>query len=344
VSDSISESVRAHLVSDVPVGVFLSGGIDSSAVAGHMVESFPAGGLTGITVEFKEFSGSRLDEAPVAKRVAAYYGISQVTRRVEGREFFDDLPRILSAMDQPTIDGINTWYASKAAAESGLKVVMSGIGGDELFQGYSIFSDAARLLRFRKLFPMAAQIISFLGYMQYRRTGLKKWLSVEAMTRDPMSLWLLKRSLPDIIDVTADFKQELFDWLARISAENWEVSQNPDSLIGDARLLLGLIESKTYLRNQLLRDGDWASMDHGVELRTPLVDIRLLESLVPYIAQFERFGNKSLLSNSPSKVVPGFVTCRKKTGFSIPIDKWVRSAHELPGRWQAIVEENFFLE
>ncbi len=133
----------------MPVGVFLSGGIDSGALAGLMIEA-GARSLEGVTLAYDEFAGRPEDEAPVAAKIAAHYGIRHHVRHVTRDEFQTDLPRILDAMDQPSIDGINTWYASKAVAECGLKVVVSGVGGDELFQGYSSFRQLPRLVSARR--------------------------------------------------------------------------------------------------------------------------------------------------------------------------------------------------
>ena len=149
VSGALRESVARHLVADVPVGVFLSGGIDSGALAGLMVEA-GAQALEGVTLAYDEFAGRPDDETPMAARIAAHYGIRHHVRRVTREEFQADLPRIFDAMDQPSIDGINTWYASKAVAELGLKVVVSGVGGDELFQGYASFRQLPRVVAARR--------------------------------------------------------------------------------------------------------------------------------------------------------------------------------------------------
>src|SRR5262249_55216316 len=135
---ALLDSVRHHLVADVPVGAFLSSGIDSGALVGLMCDAGQRD-IQTVTVAFDEFRGTDADEAPLAAEVAAQYGTQHTTRVVTEQEFRDDLPRILDAMDQPTIDGLNTWFVSKAARELGLKVAVSGLGGDELFGSYPSF-------------------------------------------------------------------------------------------------------------------------------------------------------------------------------------------------------------
>ena len=130
--------MRHHLVADVPVGAFFSAGVDSGALVGLMREAGQQD-IQTVTLAFDEFRGTADDEAPEATTVANFYATRHTTRVVDEKEFRSDLPRIIEAMDQPTIDGINTWFVSKAASELGLKVAISGLGGDELFGGYSSF-------------------------------------------------------------------------------------------------------------------------------------------------------------------------------------------------------------
>lgn len=239
---ALHAGVAAHLVADVPVGVFLSGGIDSGALAGLMVEA-GVKNLQGITVAFHEYADTHDDEAPFAARLAEHYGITHHVRHVSQGEFAADLPRILAAMDQPSVDGINTWYAAKAVAELGLKVVVSGVGGDELFQRYGSFKQLPRLV----------------------------------------SAWAPASRVPGAMPLAT-----------------------------------------TYLRNQLLRDSDWASMDHSVELRTPLVDAWLLRDLQPLLGAFSQFPNKRLLAEAPVKPLPEDLITRRKTGFGIPVQTWLK--------------------
>ena len=144
--EALLDSVRHHLVADVPVGAFLSSGIDLGALVGLMRDAGQQD-IQTVTLAFEEFRGRSEDEAPIAAEIATQYGTRHTTRVVTEREFRDDLPKILDAMDQPTIDGLNTWFVSKAANELGLKVVISGLGGDELFGGYPSFRDVPLCVR-----------------------------------------------------------------------------------------------------------------------------------------------------------------------------------------------------
>jgi asparagine synthase (glutamine-hydrolysing) len=289
----LRESVARHLVADVPVAVFLSGGIDSGALVGLMMEA-GVRELQGVTIAYDEFTGRHDDEAPVAAKLAAYYGIRHTVRRVTRDEFLSDVPRILNAMDQPSIDGVNTWYASKAAAERGLKAVVSGVGGDELFQGYADFRTLPRLLALRRWLqpvPGAVSLLAAAGRVQARRSGNRRWRHLADWSGNIEGLWWLRRSVCAPDDLVELMGPELAQEAFRAFDATVCVRQMTGPLPDDSMLAIGQIDSMIFLRNRLLRDSDWASMDHSVELRTPLVDAYLLEQVQSLLPQFAKFPN-----------------------------------------------------
>jgi asparagine synthase (glutamine-hydrolysing) len=325
VTSALVDSVKAHLVSDVPVGVFLSGGIDSGALAGLMKQA-GATDLKGVTIAFSEFAGRPEDEAPVAAEIARHYGIEHHVRTVTKEEFETDLPRILDAMDQPSIDGVNSWYASKAVSELGLKVVVSGVGGDELFQGYESFRELPALVRRWRMvqaIPGAESLAKLALNWQAKRTGKLRWRLLPALANSIEGAWFLRRGLFAPEELATVMDSYLLEGLAADFDGAECVRNMTGELAVSAPLALGQIESMTYLRNQLLRDSDWASMAHSVELRTPLIDAHLLASLQPVLPSFCRHQGKRLLALAPESPLPPGIMERRKTGFGIPVGRWL---------------------
>src|SRR5439155_353201 len=237
-----------------------------------------------ITLRYDEFSNTSSDEAPLAGQLAAQYGSRHTTRTISEAEFRADLPRIFDAMDQPTIDGINTWFISKAARELGLKAVISGLGCDELFGGYPSFNDIPRWVRlgavpayipflgdaFRHLLSASGLLPSLMhpkaaGWFKYGGSYAGAYL----LRRGVFLPWELGKMLDR--GLMAEGLRRL-DPLRLIAAA---VLPRPRTAIGKVASL----EAGLYLRNQLLRDTDWASMAHSLEVRVPLVDVRLLTAI-----------------------------------------------------------------
>jgi asparagine synthase (glutamine-hydrolysing) len=331
VAAALRQSVESHLVADVPVGVFLSGGVDSGALAGLMVDA-GCSNLHGVTIAYEEYSGTGDDEQPAAALTANHYGIHHHVRRVGQTEFLADLPRILDAMDQPSVDGINTWYASKAVAELGLRVVVSGVGGDELFLGYSLFEELPKLMRVWKVLTQTAGSgrTPALGSRLLGTTSDDaRWRHAPDWLRSIGGAWWLRRCVMAPDDLPEHVRDASSQLLSEFDAAAW-VHAMAGNLPTDPTLALAQIESKAYVRNQLLRDSDWASMDHGVELRTPLVDAHLLRELAPMLPQFPKFSGKRLLARAPGRPIPAAVQDKPKTGFSIPVSRWLRASGAVP--------------
>jgi asparagine synthase (glutamine-hydrolysing) len=292
--------------------------------------------IRAITLAFEEFAGSHEDEAPLAARVARHYGASHIVRRVGKKEFDDDLPAIFDAMDQPSIDGVNTWFVSKAAKEAGLKVALSGLGGDELLAGYPSFIDVPRWRR--RFGPLAA--VPGLGRMARR---LASTFAPRLARSNPKALglldhasswagaYLLRRGLflphelTQVID--ADVAREGLRRLQPLKRLSASLVPDPGSDVGRVAVL----ESTQYMRNQLLRDADWAGMAHGVEIRLPLVDTTLLETLSAVIGRIMPGAGKLALAAAPSHPLPDEIVARAKTGFGVPTSAWAGDASASSG-------------
>jgi asparagine synthase (glutamine-hydrolysing) len=280
-------------------------------------------------------------------QIASHYGIKHYVRRVSREEFLGDIPSILDSMDQPSIDGVNTWYASKALYELGLKVAISGVGGDELFQGYSHFrsiTSLVSLLRTSSNVPGVDSTTLALGRVLSKKSGNPRWRYLNSWGRTVEGAWFLKRSIhtPDSLseflgrDVAEAFLEgfDVVEYVRRITGP----------LSADPFLAIGQIESMSYLRNQLLRDSDWASMAHSLELRTPLVDVQLLSTLSPVFHDFKKFPKKSLLADSPNRSLPRSIRKRGKTGFEVPLNNWaqdrVTQGNDCLGVWMNVVSHD----
>lgn len=328
VRDAALDSVRAHLLADVEVGVFLSAGVNSGVLLGLMRDA-GHDKATAVTLAFEEFAGTPQDEAPIARQVAETYGARHIVRTVNETEFRSDLPAILEAMDQPSIDGVNTWFVAKAAHEAGLKVALSGVGGDELLAGYPGFRQIPRLVNALR-WPAAVPGAGDAARMALQAFGISgrspKALGLLKYGGDYAGAYLLRRGLflPFELDAILD-PQVVREGLRRLSTMDRlraTIAHDPGSPIGRVAAL----ESTQYLRCQLLRDADWAGMAHSVEIRTPLVDIELLRSLAPLVPAFGDGAGKRALATAPRTPLPDIVANRDKTGFCVPTERWMAAA------------------
>jgi asparagine synthase (glutamine-hydrolysing) len=316
------------MIADVPVGAFLSAGIDSGTLVG-LVRDAGIEDLRTVTLAFEEFHGRHDDEAPLAEEVARHYGTDHRTRMLTQSEFSGDLEHILHVMDQPSIDGINTYYVSKAARENGLKVALSGLGGDELFAGYNTFIDVPAWVKrfskpwFRMLDSDYIQMLLSLFMLAGSPGGSPKRAGILKYGGTYPGAWFLRRGLfmpwelkeivgEDIVRSALDNKR----FLARIQA-----AMTPDPVTPYGRV--AAMEASLYMKNQLLRDSDWAGMAHSIEIRVPLVDAFLLRDLAPLLHVHALTQRKNLLARSPSKPIPEKLLNRPKTGFQVPIRSWL---------------------
>jgi asparagine synthase (glutamine-hydrolysing) len=324
---ALLDSVKCHLVADVPVGAFLSAGIDSGALVGLMRDA-GAVDVQTITVGFEEFAGKPSDESQLARKVAAHYGTRHTTRMVSRAEFEADLPPLIDAMDQPSIDGVNTWLVSKAAHELGLKVAISGLGGDELLGGYASFRDVPRWVRAFALpsrLPLLGRVVREIGSRLASAVGANpKAAGLVELGGTTAGAYLLKRGLFMPWELASvlprDVVSEGLRRLAPINLLGAALQPRPPTAFGQVATL----ESAFYMRNQLLRDADWASMAHSIEVRVPLVDCALLSAFAPLAGAFGERTGKELLATAPSRPLPEQIVRRPKTGFTTPVETWMQ--------------------
>ena len=308
---ALEDSVRAHFVSDVPVGIFLSGGIDSTALVAlaKKVTSKP------INTYSIAFNNPEWNEGDIAKRVAKHFGTNHtelmMTPMIALPLFYD----YLEAIDQPTIDGFNTYCVAKLASEKGEKVVLSGLGADELFAGYKSFDVIPEMLEKSARFSPAAPALEFAGkYLQYLLPAKQRRI-LDALSM-PKSVAAAHKSLRGIFA----------DGEARALADKFTGKQVKPPSLSEPKAdyqadQISTLEIEKYMRNQLLRDSDVSSMAWGLELRVPFVDKVLIDRLSTIPADIRLEQGKRLLIDAVPEL-PSWVTERPKQGFRFPFDEW----------------------
>jgi asparagine synthase (glutamine-hydrolysing) len=323
----LDESVELHLISDVPLGVFLSGGIDSSALVA-LASGLREEPLTTISIVFEE---PQYSEAQYARLVAERYRTDHREVLLRSKDLFEELPRLFAAMDQPTVDGVNSYIVSKVAKQAGLTVVLSGIGGDEVFLGYDHLRTAHALNGSRDLFarlPRWARKSLLKGVLKAAALAGRHGLEKLAYLEEPSdaNVYLLFRGLftPRQIQDLLGISEREFTALDPISTVL--NGAQPRSLI-DSSILF---EFNHYLQNQLLKDADCMSMAHSIETRVPYLDHRLVDHVLGLPAGMKlRNGiNKPLLLKSLGDDLPREVWDRQKMGFTFPFVQWMKQRVE----------------
>lgn len=331
---AIESSMRQHLVSDVPLGVFLSGGVDSSAMAALAVRSL--GSADAVNTFNISFDEPEFDESRYAAEVARVYGSRHRDIRLTQSDFTGLLDDALDSLDQPTIDGINTYFVSRAVREAGMTVAIAGTGGDELLGGYQSFVDLPRLLRW---IPNSSALRSLvLGPVT--RMLLKASFAARAMP--PQIRW---GKLADIVDAgpsllalyqvsyalfTRDFHHQLLggdgltgEW--GLPDDHWRRLKSV--IRGQSPLhAISQLELANFIGERLLRDTDAASMATSLEARVPLLDHEVVEAAcrVPTGPRFHPVGRKMLLREVALGEAPPSLFDRPKSGFVLPIERWAR--------------------
>ncbi len=330
VREALLDSIRKHLVSDVPVGAFLSGGIDSTGVVSLMRQA----GQDSISTFSIGSERAGLDESPYARLAAKTYGTTHHEWRVTARDFLSCRGEILAALDQPTVDGVNTWFVSRFAHEKGCKVVTSGAGGDEFFYGYDgTFGTLPTAMAALRHLPgfLAKPLAAGLRPWGQRFPAAAKAASMLGAAGNPARQYDVFRGLfaPSAAAGLLAHRGEG----ERAGAVRMETMLPggfpPDAAASSAgrRRIIKVFEASRYLGCQLLPDADIFSMRHSLELRLPLVDRGITEALEEIEDEcFEdgRGGPKKSLLIEAVGDIPKELVHRKKQGFTLPIGDWMR--------------------
>jgi asparagine synthase (glutamine-hydrolysing) len=333
-AEELSECVRLHLASDVPLGVFLSSGVDSSAVA-NLARRSSRQPVHTFTLGFEE---RELDESPVAEQIARAIGTEhRHVTLTEGR-FVERLDAAIDSIDQPTFDGLNSYYMSQAVREAGFKVALVGTGGDELFGGYASFRDLPAVHGWHRrtaLVPQAwrvaaAQVLR--AILQPRHGAIPpqtRWAKLPEMVRrggDLLGLYQLAYAL-----FLPDFQEQLLPrQLPRSLVSGLPAPLHhrlQEETAGRSPLsAISVLEQRVFLGERLLRDSDAASMAASLELRLPLVDQVLLDRVcrLPDELRYQPVGRKAILRRLGLAGLDAALFDRPKRGFVLPFDRWIR--------------------
>ncbi|MBX3280093.1 MAG: asparagine synthase (glutamine-hydrolyzing) [Acidobacteria bacterium] len=330
ISALTAEAVKLRLVSDVPVGVFLSGGVDSSAVVALLGRA-EAGEIDSFSVCFRE---EEFSERRYAELIARHYRTRHSTVLLTEGDVLAKLPFALAAMDQPSVDGINSYVVSEAAAQAGLKVAISGLGGDEVFAGYHFFRTAARDERRRR----AAQRIP----RQLRRAAALAVSGISSGNRATKLQGLLRSE--DLGEPVVRLHRRLFtgEQCERLLApaetdgdsvsgrdllDAWTARQLANCAEADPVNRASALDLGGYMSNTLLRDTDSMSMAHSLEVRVPLIDHLLVERMLQMEGGKKvRAGEPKWLLAAAAGDLPREIIDRPKRGFELPFRHWLRGA------------------
>ncbi len=308
IRDGLQAAVKRQLIADAPIGVFLSGGIDSSLLS--LLANEQVSQLKTVSIFFNE---KQYDERWYQQTILNKLQGENFTHLVKQQDFERYFQQIVSAMDMPTTDGINSWFISKYANENGLKAVLSGVGADELFGGYPSFSRIKYLGYIKRIPFQLLRLARHIGSSGYKRLS---YLGYNHIVADYLTLRGLF-SINEIAMLTGTTEQHVANIL---------FADDPQPYQGaDDALKASWLETNIYMQNQLLHDTDTMSMSHGLEVRVPFLDEELTAA-VAHISPKIRFANlpKKLLVESFADILPEAVWNRPKMGFTFPLQQWMR--------------------
>lgn len=322
VRQTLREAVDRQMMSDVPFGAFLSGGIDSSVVVGLMRE-VTSGDIDTFTISFDE---KKFDESPYARAIAERFNTKHHEIKLSPNDFLESLPDALNALDHPSGDAVNTFVVAKATKREGIKMALSGLGGDELFGGYPIFKQSERLEKLGFLNHIPQVVRHSAGQLLKKMTPSVQSQKIAAVlsldTINPNTAYPIFREV-----LNAEQRQTLLK-NGYASTQNPLPHSIPISKYQNIPLYsqVSISEMSGYMQNVLLRDSDQMSMAHALELRVPLLDVELVKLVLRIPDAVKKgVGSKPLLVAAVSDLLPASLFDRPKMGFLLPFEGWMRN-------------------
>jgi asparagine synthase (glutamine-hydrolysing) len=341
--EALLDSLKYHLVSDVEVGLFLSGGIDSTVLL-YLMRELKQEKIKTVSAIFLK---TIYDESEKINELVQKFNTNHLELKITGKDFLENLDNIFYHMDEPTIDGVNTYFVSLAAKKAGLKVVLSGLGGDELFYGYPSFFD---LTKINKIKPILKYLV--IGYLLKLFAGefnikLNKLADI-INSKNLKEAYLIYRRIfgnynpkhPNVYEFTNNTNEKNRNEHSDLFVNSDKFVSHSDcglNHLDDSHIrtnsynsdydLISFLEMSYYLKNQLLRDSDVFSMAHSIELRVPFIDNILFEKIAPIPDEYKIKNNisKFLLKEIIKDKVSDKILKQKKQGFVVPIELWLKN-------------------
>lgn len=308
----LDQAVKRHLISDAPIGVFLSGGIDSSLLSliAHEQNSQT---ITTVSINFNE---PEFSEQQYQTVIAEQIGSKHISYTVTPQDFEKNIPQIFKDMDQPSNDGINSWFVNKVAKENGLKAVLSGIGADEIYGGYPSFKRHRLVSKLKKLPRFILRQAKYLPHDKLKRISFLAY-------KNPIGEYLFLRGFftPNVVAQLLQVEEKAVAALLH----NYPIDNEVARLTAEDRI--SWFETNIYMQNQLLKDTDYMSMAHGVEVRVPFLDQDVVNNALqlPTDKRFDQNQPKSLLIKAYQSLLPEVIWNRPKKGFTFPFQHWFKS-------------------
>lgn len=336
---NFKKTIKKHLISDVKTALFLSSGIDSNAILsttkklGHKIDT--------ISLGFDEYKNSKKDELLKIKLILKNYDSQNIIQYVDKEKFYNLKQEILNKMDQPSIDGINTFLIANLAKEKKYKVALSGLGGDEIFQGYKTYDHISIMQKINKLnIFLKPNLYKRLTKFPFSLIGKEKYSYILNYSNNIRDSYILQRCVhvPEQIYALLPHKfvSEGIDEFNSIYIDSNELNN-----INQQNFKITYLEINNYLKNQLLRDSDWAGMANSVEIRVPFIDYDFIEFSLRFLNSTNNFSKDLLLSTIDSDSRKYF-NINKKLGFEIPIKSWINSSDNYKSWSKEILKANGF--